>query len=325
MELDKIYNMDCLEGMKQIPDGSVDAIICDLPYGTMKAYGKWEKMGWEGNKHDWDTIIPTDKLFAEYSRILRRGGVAVLFSQEPYTSHLRTFKGTWLEVKYPLIWKKDKFGNALSARKAPLSFFEDITVFSKRDINDAEKAHPLRDYARHLISYIGKNCSQIQDDFASWNIQQPTRVAHFLRPDALQFNLCTEETYNMLIEHYGIDKWSGYRTWDDLKVEDDTFAESGSAVFNLPEGKAYRSNVLEFAKDTDGFHPTQKPVALIADLVRTYSNEGDTILDNCMGSGTTAVACIKEKRHFIGFELNKDYYDKACQRIDAEKRQLTLF
>ena len=72
-------------------------------------------------------------------------------------------------------------------------------------------------------------------------------------------------------------------------------------------------------------HPTQKPVALIADLIRTYSNEGDTILDNCMGSGTTAVACIKEKRHFIGFELNKDYYDKACQRIDAEQRQLSLF
>ena len=72
-------------------------------------------------------------------------------------------------------------------------------------------------------------------------------------------------------------------------------------------------------------HPTQKPVDLLRYLIRTYSNEGDTILDNCMGSGTTAVACIKEKRHFIGFELNKQYYDKACQRIDAEQRQLTLF
>lgn len=96
-------------------------------------------------------------------------------------------------------------------------------------------------------------------------------------------------------------------------------------TFNLPVGKDSKSNVLQYAKDTGGFHPTQKPVALIADLVRTYSNEGDTILDNCMGSGTTAVACIKEKRHFIGFELNKEYYDKACQRIEAEKRQLTLF
>ena len=91
------------------------------------------------------------------------------------------------------------------------------------------------------------------------------------------------------------------------------------------EYENYPIDIIHFDTDSDSFHPTQKPVDLLRYLVRTYSNEGDTILDNCMGSGTTAVACIKEKRHFIGFELNKDYYDKACQRIDAEKRQLTLF
>ena len=85
------------------------------------------------------------------------------------------------------------------------------------------------------------------------------------------------------------------------------------------------SNVFEFPKEFENIHPTQKPVDLLRYLIRTYSNEGDTILDNCMGSGTTAVACIKEKRHYIGFELNKDYFDKACKRISAEKRQLTLF
>ena len=84
-------------------------------------------------------------------------------------------------------------------------------------------------------------------------------------------------------------------------------------------------DILAFDRDADSFHPTQKPVDLLRYLIRTYSNEGDTILDNCMGSGTTAVACIKEKRHFIGFELNKEYFDKACKRIDAEQRQLTLF
>jgi site-specific DNA-methyltransferase (adenine-specific) len=82
---------------------------------------------------------------------------------------------------------------------------------------------------------------------------------------------------------------------------------------------------LEFSKDTDGFHPTQKPVALIRRLVLTYTNEGDTVLDNCMGSGTTAIACIKENRHFIGFELNEEYYKKACERIWNEQRQLKLF
>lgn len=93
----------------------------------------------------------------------------------------------------------------------------------------------------------------------------------------------------------------------------------------IQEYENYPKAVLEFNLDQDSWHPTQKPLALIAYLIRTYSNPGDTVLDNCMGSGTTAVACIKEKRHFIGFELNKYYYDKACQRIDAEKRQLTLF
>lgn len=325
MELDKIYNMDCLEGMKQIPDGSVDAIICDLPYGTMKGSYKWEKMGWEGNKHDWDEIIPTDQLFEQYGRVLRRNGVAILFSQEPYTNHLRGYKGTWMEFCYPMIWKKDSFGMSLNAKYAPVSYFEDLNVFVRRSVNDSEKAHPLRDYSRKVMEYIGKPLKEIQNDLIRWNIPKPTRVSHFLATDGLQFVLCTEETYNILIERYGIDKMVGFRTWQSLKDEELPFLDKGRRVFNLPAGKLIKSNILEYAKDTDGFHPTQKPVALIADLIRTYSNEGDTILDNCMGSGTTAVACIKEKRHFIGFELNKDYYDKACQRIDAERRQLTLF
>ena len=82
---------------------------------------------------------------------------------------------------------------------------------------------------------------------------------------------------------------------------------------------------MYFDSDVDTFHPTQKPVALIQYLIRTYSNEGDTILDNCMGSGTTAIAAIREKRNFIGFELNKEYYDKVCKRIKLEQAQLTLF
>jgi site-specific DNA-methyltransferase (adenine-specific) len=96
-------------------------------------------------------------------------------------------------------------------------------------------------------------------------------------------------------------------------------------IVTINEGERYPLTVIKFDREQDAFHPTQKPVDLLRYLVKTYTNEGDTILDNCMGSGTTAVACIKEKRHFIGFELNKEYYDKACLRIDAVKRQLTLF
>ena len=91
------------------------------------------------------------------------------------------------------------------------------------------------------------------------------------------------------------------------------------------EGIRYPQDILEFTSEMDTFHPTQKPVDLLRYLVLTYTNEGDTVLDNCIGSGTTAIACIKEKRHFIGFELNKEYFDKACKRIKNEQAQITIF
>ena len=314
MEIDNIYNMDCLEGMKQIPDGSVDAVICDLPYGTMKGLGSALK-GWDDSTVSWDDIIPTDKLFAEYERVLRRSGVAILFSQEPYTNHLRGFKAQNMDFCYPLIWKKDSFGNNLMVAKAPVSYFEDISVFSKR--HDSECIHPLRPYFAKVMEFCGaKSCKQINERLGHRHAE------HTFYINSSQFALCTAETYQELIDVYGINQMDGFRTYDDLKKIDST---KFSRTFNLPEGQSYFSNVLEFAKDTDGFHPTQKPVALIRRLVLTYTNEGDTVLDNCMGSGTTAIACIKERRHFIGFELSKEYFDKAVRRIKAEQAQLTLF
>lgn len=298
--------MDCLEGMRRIPTASIDAIICDLPYGTMKGID---------DRHDWDEIIPTDQLFDQYERVLRRNGVAILFSQEPYTSHLRNFRPRNMEFLYPMIWLKDSAGNSLMAKNAPISYFEDINVFVK--VHDSALLHPLRDYFGAVLEFCGGKRAVIS--------QIGGKADHTFRDGSSQFALCTEETYNELIAKFGIDKMQGFRAFADLKAEQTRFNEEFGRGFNLPEGKASKSNVLQYAKDTDGFHPTQKPVALIADLIRTYSNEGDTILDNCMGSGTTAVACIKEKRHFIGFELNKEYFDKACKRIDAERRQLSLF
>lgn len=312
LELDKIYNMDCLEGMKQIPDGTIDAVICDLPYGTMKGID---------DRHDWDTIIPTDKLFEQYERVLRRGGVAVLFSQEPYTSHLRTFRGKNMDFLYPMMWKKDTAGNSLMAANAPVSYFEDINVFAKSNpLHDYDLAHPLRPYFAKVMEYIGKPKKQIMDEIGQ-------NADHTFRCNSSQFQLCTAGTYESLISRYHIDKMDGYRTYEDLKAEDSTYiiVKEHEKTFNLPEGQKSLSNVLEFSKDTDGFHPTQKPVALIRRLVLTYTNEGDTVLDNCMGSGTTAIACIKERRHFIGFELSKEYFDKAVRRIKAEQAQLTLF
>ena len=311
IELDSIYNMDCLEGMKQIPDGTIDAVICDLPYGTMKGMGVGTQ--YQG-KTEWDERIPTDKLFAEYERVLRMNGVAILFSQEPYTNHLRGFRyqNTNFEFAYPMIWKKDQHGNVLIVDKAPLSYFEDISVFFKR--YDSTGSHPLRDYFAKVQAFIGKPKRDIIADIGQ-------RADHVFRSGGTQFALCTAETYQALIDRYGIDKMEGFVGYQNLVDSDIRFGRT----FNIPKGKQYFSNVLEFSKDTDGFHPTQKPVALIRRLVLTYTNEGDTVLDNCMGSGTTAIACIKERRHFIGFELSKEYFDKAVKRIDTERRQLTLF
>ena len=314
LELDAIYNMDCLEGMKQIPDGTIDAVICDLPYGTVKGIGKGTQ--YEG-KSEWDNIIPTDKLFAEYDRVLRTNGTAILFSQEPYTMHLRTYpKKSNLRFCYPMIWKKDQHGNVLIVDKAPLNYFEDINVFVKP--YDSNGTNLLREYFAAVLRFIGKPKRDIMQAIGQG-------ADHVFRVDSTQWALCTADTYGDIIRQYGIDKMQGFRTYEDLQSEDIAFKEKYKRVFNIPKDKQYLSNVLEFSKDTDGFHPTQKPVALIRRLVLTYTNEGETVLDNCMGSGTTAIACIKERRHFIGFELSKEYFDKAVRRIKAEQAQLTLF
>lgn len=333
MKLDRIYNMDCLEGMKQIPDGSVDCIICDLPYGTMKGASL---DGWGGTATDWDEIIPTDKLFEQYERILRMNGAAILFSQEPYTSHLLSYqyKNSNFQFAYPMIWKKNHFANALIGKVAPVSYFEDINVFFKR--YDTKGDHPLRDYFSAVMEFIGAtSCKQINEKLKHRKAEHSFYVSpnklimqeiggkgdHTFRNGSTQFSLCTNETYNEIIEKFDIDKMEGFKPYTELQNIDKRFQRT----FNLPEGQGHFSNILEYSKDTDGFHPTQKPVSLISRLVLTYSNEGDTILDNCMGSGTTAIACIREHRHFIGFELNKEYFDKAKKRIQAELAQPTLF
>ena len=315
MEIDRIYNEDCLEGMKRIPDGSVDAVICDLPYGTMKGINE---------KFEWDECIPTKPLFDSYERVLRRGGVAVLFSQEPYTSHLRSFKLHNMQFCYPLIWKKNSPGNSMMAKNAPVSLFEDISVFVK--CADSTLIYPLRDYAKKVMAFTGKNGCKMEKELAARGVDKPWELHHFIAGDAYtNIRITSEYAYDMLIKYYGIDKMPGFLTYAELKEVDAEYKRKYAKTFNLPEGKSSLSNIFEYPKDKGGFHPTQKPVSLIRSLVETYTNPGDLVLDNCMGSGTTAVACIRAKRHYIGFELNKEYYDKAVERIKMENATLRLF
>ncbi len=257
IELDKIYNEDCLEGMKRIPDGTVDAIICDLPYGVLN----------KGNKHaKWDSIIPFEPLWNEYKRVTKPNAPIVLFGQGMFTARLMMSQlNMW---RYNLIWDKARATGFLNANRMPLRYHEDICVFYDKlpvynpqmeDLNGREPNHP-QGYGEHAEK---NSC------YGKVNRINPT-------------------------------------------YEDKKFPRSIIRI------KAVHCNEGQF-------HPTQKPIELIRYLVRTYTNEGDTVLDNCIGSGTTAVACLNEKRHFIGFELNKVYFEKALERIEKERRQLTLF
>ena len=254
LELDQIYNLDCLEGMKQIPNGAIDCIICDLPYGT--------------TANPWDSVIPMEPLWEQYLRIAKQDANIVLFAQGMFTASLMFAQPKlW---SYNLVWKKgERTTGFVNANVRPLGNHEDIVVFRR----------------------TGK---------AVYNPQMEKG------------------------EPYDKSKYNGHHPNDKCYHMSETYEHKGTKN----DGTRYPKSVLDFTQNWQRqmqLHPTQKPVDLLSYLIRTYSNEGDTILDNCMGSGTTAVACIKEKRHFIGFELNKDYYDKACRRIDAERRQLSLF
>lgn len=284
---------DCLEKMKEIPDGSVDLVLTDPPYGTMQGF----------NDIDWDVALEPAAFLAECNRILRMNGALVLFSQEPYTSRLITEAHGNLPFSYRMAWLKDSFANHLMCKKAPVSYFEDVLVFFKK--YDTLAQHPLRDYAKRVLAHCGGSLKAVNAALGH------RRAEHFFYIESTQFGLCTEKTYRELCALYGIQGQEWFKPYAELKEIDRRF----SRRFNLPEGHKYKSNVLRYKKDYDGFHPTQKPVALLADLIETYTNEGDTVLDFTMGSGSTGVACLKTKRDFIGIELDEGYFKIAEQRI----------
>lgn len=299
---DSIWLMqgDCLERMKEIPSGSVDMILTDPPYGTVKGAGL---DGWGGTKTDWDETLPHKEMLDECNRILRTNGALILFSQDPYTGKLMTEQHCNLPFSYRLTWLKDHFANALIAKKAPVNYTEDINVFFKK--YDLLNQHPLREYARDLMISAGTNLKKINTDLGH------RRFEHFAYVDSTQFGLCTEKTYNEFLFFYGV---TNYKPYSELVEIDKAFRR----VFNLQEGQKFKPNVLQYRKDYTGLHPTQKPVALLEDLIKTYTNEGETVLDFTMGSGSTGVAAKNLNRKFIGIELDQQYFEIAKNRINAK-------
>lgn len=228
---------DCIELMKNVPDKSVDLILCDLPYGT--------------TRNKWDTVIPFDKLWAQYNRIIKDNGAIVLFSQMPFGANL--IMSNPKMFRYEWIWEKDNSTGFLNANRMPLKKHENILVFYK-----------------HLPTY---------------NPQKTKGTP------------------------YTCKQGSGSSNWN--------YDETQGGHITTNNGDRYPIDIIEFNRDKSGLHPTQKPVALLEYLIKTYTNEGDTVLDNCMGSGSTGVACKNINREFIGMELDENYFKVACERLGA--------
>ena len=290
----KLMQGDCLIESEKIKSGSVDLILTDPPYGTMNGF----------NGIDWDFAIDPKEVYATANRILRKNGKLVLFSQEPYTSRLITEAHPNIPFSYRMIWEKNAFANALLVNKAPVSYYEDVLVFNKE--HDIDNLHPLRFYFGEVMEYIGLGLKDINDALGH------RRAEHTFYIKSTQFALCTKETYEELIKKFGINNMQGFKTYAELEQANKRYL----GTFNLWEGNKYKSNILKYRKDYDGYHPTQKPVALLEDLIKTFSNKGDTVVDLTMGSGSTGVACKNTGRNFIGMELDEEYFKIATERIN---------
>jgi len=300
---------DCLIESDKIESGSVDLILTDLPYGTIKGLADSDKVkhGMKG-KTDWDEVIKCSDIMEVANRMLRKNGKMILFAQQPFTTELINAAIPNLPFNYSAVWEKDHFANALTAKKAPLNYTEDVLVFSKN--HDHQTLHPLRKYFKEVMNFIGLNLKQINSKLGH------RRAEHTFYIDSTQYGLCTEKTYDELVDVFNINKMDRFKTFAEIKNIDSVFSSVLDSVFNLWQGGKFKSNIFKYKKDYNGHHPTQKPVLLLEDLIKTYSNEGNLIADLTMGSGSTGVACVNTGREFIGIEMDESYFNIAKKRIE---------
>jgi len=252
--MNQILNGDCLELMKDIPNGSIDMILCDLPYGTTAC--------------KWDAVIPFDKLWEQYERIIKINGAIVLTASQPFTSALimsnpKIFKCEW-------IWQKNRGSNFATTKYQPMKEHESVIVFCKGVSNYYPIMQPRAEGGK-------------------------SRAKYAINPS----NTGKRESYNGM-------------------------TETETRVLN--EDLRVPSSIQKFNTEV-GLHPTQKPVALFEYLAKTYSKENDLVLDNCAGSGTTAIACLNTNRQFIVMEKEQKYYDIILNRVEEwhKKNQTNIF
>lgn len=311
----KLYNGEALEIMdKLISEGVVvDAIITDPPYGTMKGIDKSSALNYEN--HDWDVSIEPTELYKRFEQILKKNGRIVLFSQEPYSTNLITKSTPSINFKYRMIYLKNHFGNCLGSKKAPVSYYEDILVFNKdldniETSNKVEELDELRQYAKQVREYIGVSYKELRERMETHGFM--SFYTYYKLKNG--FNIPSEKNYNLLIQIYKLFNMEGFKEYSEL-LELKKKTQEQPATFNLWNGKLSKSNIFEYNKPHRTIHPTQKPILLMEDLIETFTNEGDIVLDFTMGSGSTGVACQNTNRKFIGIEMNEEFFNKASERI----------
>lgn len=307
-----LYLGDCLIESDKIESGSVDLILTDLPYGNMNTDGG-RRLGING----WDLVIEPKKVYEIANRILRKNGKMVLFSQEPYTTQLINESISNLPFNYRAIWEKDNFAVALGANKNMVSYFEDVLIFTK--MNDIDLAHPIRNWLKQTQEKVGIfwNDSRLHEAYLKSGIAKNIQSAKVICQHKLDWNYAqiqeiNERHYDLLNSFYNFDK-----TKEELKEIYNQYKDDFASTFNLWEGNKYKSNILKYKKDYNGFHPTQKPILLLEDLIKTFSNENDLVVDLTMGSGSTGVACKNTNRNFIGIEKDEKYFNITKNRING--------
>ena len=261
----KLYHGDCLEVMKNISDKSIDMILCDLPYGMT-------------SRNKWDIIIPFDKLWNQYTRIIKDNSAIVLFGKQPFTSMM--IMSNPKIYKYNMIWRKNLKSGHLNTKRIPMGAYEDIMVFYKKQ--------PIYNPQKIPRTY-----------------QKPSKKSYY-----------TESTnYGRQRGDY-IDNQSNWLYPDDvIDYEDGVNLDA----LDLENEMLY----IKCVHNSSGkLHPTQKPVELLEWLIKTYTDENMTILDNCMGSGSTGVACLNTNRKFIGIEIDENYFNIAKKRLEEVDRLL---
>lgn len=282
----RLLQGDCLELMKDIPDKSIDMILCDLPYGILD--------------FKWDEVIDGKKLFAEYKRICKQNANVLLFCQIEFAKYLMesTFAS---EFSHCLIWYKTNKTRMKSAEKLPLSQYEMILCFRLNKYSNKNQHKELRDYFMEQLAACGLSVKELESLI-------PNKSAHHWFRYSSDYRIPTEQNYKRLQEITGCFQ----KPYSEIKQ---TFLREKNNLCTFNTG-VLESDVLYGKLSEKRVHPTQKPVALLEKLLLAYSNEGDTVLDNCMGSGSTGVACVNLNRNFIGMELKREYFDISRERID---------